>query len=120
MGDMSISTTPTQHLNSPHPNPIASQTSAGSLTSHPAHKTLECTKGSIAAPFFMHLATRGEFYLKAHVEQLIELTQQFASFVHESPAFELNLEPECNIICFRLADSGSTDEESNALHVHES
>jgi len=39
--------------------------------------------------------------LREHVERLWELGRELAGLVRESDDFELALEPECNIVCFR-------------------
>jgi L-2,4-diaminobutyrate decarboxylase len=83
----------------------------------PAHKTLECTKGSLAAPFFVHLATRGEQFLEDHVDRQLEIAATLAGLLRESSAFELLNEPQCNMVCFRLRDAGDTPEASDEFHL---
>jgi L-2,4-diaminobutyrate decarboxylase len=39
--------------------------------------------------------------MRVHVERLWELGAVLAELVRESDDFELALEPECNIVCFR-------------------
>ncbi|MFG0256954.1 MAG: pyridoxal phosphate-dependent decarboxylase family protein [Phycisphaerales bacterium JB043] len=84
---------------------------------NPAHRTLECTKGSLAAPFFMHLATRGEAYLGEHVDTLMASTCELADVVRASSSFELLNEPQCNIVCFAWRDAPDDISDANEFHL---
>jgi L-2,4-diaminobutyrate decarboxylase len=64
-------------------------------------RTLECTRPQLALVAYLGFAGVGTEGLRAHVERLWELGAELAELVRESGDFELALEPECNIVCFR-------------------
>jgi L-2,4-diaminobutyrate decarboxylase len=64
-------------------------------------RTLECTRPQLALVAYLGFATVGAEGMRAHVERLWELGRELAGLVRESGDFELALEPECNIVCFR-------------------
>ena len=64
-------------------------------------RTLECTRPALALVAYLGFATVGADGFRAHVERLWELGGELAGLVRESGDFELALEPECNIVCFR-------------------
>jgi L-2,4-diaminobutyrate decarboxylase len=67
----------------------------------PALRTLECTKRMMALPLFVTLASMGPCAIGAYIEEMIERARSFADMVRDAPDFELAIEPECNIVCFR-------------------
>ena len=64
-------------------------------------RTLECTRPQLALVAYLGFATVGAEGLRTHVERLWELGRELAALVRESDDFELALEPECNVVCFR-------------------
>jgi L-2,4-diaminobutyrate decarboxylase len=84
---------------------------------NPAHRTLECTKGSLAAPFFMLLATRGESSLRGHIEHLMGQASVLADLIRASHSFELLNEPECNIVCYAYRDAPKDPQSANDFHL---
>jgi L-2,4-diaminobutyrate decarboxylase len=64
-------------------------------------RTLECTRPQLALVAYLGFAIVGADGLGVHVERLWELGRELAALVRESGDFELALEPECNIVCFR-------------------
>jgi L-2,4-diaminobutyrate decarboxylase len=50
------------------------------------------------------LKTYGEALLAEHVDYLYDLGKHFAEMIEAHPAFELGINPACNIVCFRLKD----------------
>lgn len=64
-------------------------------------RTIECTKPMLALPLFVCLATYGEAMFAEHVASCFELAARFGRHLAEQPDFELAVEPECNIVCFR-------------------
>ena len=64
-------------------------------------RTLECTRPMLALVAYLGFATVGADGLRTHVERLWELGGELAALVRESDDFELALEPECNVVCFR-------------------
>ncbi|MDX6563064.1 MAG: L-2,4-diaminobutyrate decarboxylase [Gaiellales bacterium] len=64
-------------------------------------RTLECTRPQLALVAYLGFAAVGTDGMRVHVERLWELGAVLAELVRESDDFELALEPECNIVCFR-------------------
>lgn len=65
------------------------------------HRTIECTKRLMAMPLYVCLATYGEGLLAEHVTACYDLARDFAAAITARPSFELAVEPEANIVCFR-------------------
>jgi L-2,4-diaminobutyrate decarboxylase len=64
-------------------------------------RTIECTKKMMAMPLYVCLATYGEAFFAEHVTACFDKARQFAAHVRAQPDFELAVEPQCNIVCFR-------------------
>jgi L-2,4-diaminobutyrate decarboxylase len=64
-------------------------------------RTLECTRDIMGAKAFVSLAFRGGKFLEDHIDHLMELTDDFSVAIKEAGDFQLALEPEANILCFR-------------------
>lgn len=71
-----------------------------------AGRTLECTKRFMALPLYTLLAKYGAGFFAEYAERMLELAQRFAALIREAPDFELAVEPESNIICFRHVPAG--------------
>lgn len=84
-----------------------------------ALRTVECTKRMLGLSLYALLRLEGRQSLAAHVERLFELARDFARRVRERGDFELAVEPEANIVCFRVLRKGArgTDEELDTLHA---
>jgi len=74
-----------------------------------ARRTLECTRRTLALPLYVALAHHGEAALAAHVERLHALADSFAAIIRGADDFELAVEPESNIVCFRHTPAGAED-----------
>ncbi len=66
-----------------------------------ASRTLECTKRFMVLPLYATLARRGASFFAAYVEHTFDLASRFAREIQGSADFELAVEPEANIVCFR-------------------
>jgi L-2,4-diaminobutyrate decarboxylase len=66
---------------------------------------------------YLGFATVGADGLRAHVERLWELGRELAGLVEESGDFELALEPECNIVCFRHRAPAGTDSDAHQERI---
>ena len=64
-------------------------------------RAFECTKLMMSAKVYTVLRTYGEAIFTENVEVLYGLARQFAEQIRQRPGFELALEPESNIVCFR-------------------
>ncbi|MCC7493320.1 MAG: hypothetical protein IT204_13280 [Fimbriimonadaceae bacterium] len=72
-------------------------------------RTLECTRPMMAVPLYVALATYGEALFADHVAARFELGAQFAALLRQQTDFEVPVEPQCNIVCFRHTPPGATD-----------
>ncbi len=64
-------------------------------------RTFECTKLMMSVKIYAILKAHGEAIFTENVEYLYDLGQKFAEMVKSRPNFELAIEPESNIVCFR-------------------
>ncbi|TAE31504.1 MAG: aminotransferase class I/II-fold pyridoxal phosphate-dependent enzyme [Cytophagales bacterium] len=79
-------------------------------------RAFECTKIMLSAKVYTVLRTYGEAIFVQHVEQLYDLARAFAQHVREQPGFELAVEPESNIVCFRYVGNETDPAQLNALN----
>jgi L-2,4-diaminobutyrate decarboxylase len=80
-------------------------------------RTLECTRPQLSLVAYLGFATVGADGLCAHVERLWELGRELAGLVQESGDFELALEPECNIVCFRHRAPDGVDSDAHQERI---
>ena len=73
-------------------------------------RTFECTKPMTALTIYTLLRTYGESLFSENVDYLYDLTKQFALLIQSTPHFELALEPQCNILCFRYLKKENLNE----------
>ncbi len=66
-----------------------------------AHRTMECTKLMMSFNAYTCLCVYGTKFFGDYIDRVYDLTKEFAQIISQSPDFELAVEPECNIICFR-------------------
>jgi L-2,4-diaminobutyrate decarboxylase len=64
-------------------------------------RTLECTKRMMSIEVWTALRVHGEKLFGDIVDRLCALTRTFAERIRASDDFELALEPELNIVCYR-------------------
>jgi len=76
-------------------------------------RTVECTKAGIGLKFFMGLAAEGEAGLADYIDGRYDLAREAAQRINQDPRFELAVEPQANIVCFRL--NGLSDAEQLIL-----
>jgi L-2,4-diaminobutyrate decarboxylase len=67
------------------------------------HRTVECTKAALGLRLFTVLAALGERGLAAYVERQFDLTAEAYRLFCGMPGLECPVEPQCNILCFRVA-----------------
>ena len=65
-------------------------------------RTFECTKFMMSLKVYAILKTYGERIFTENVERLFDLAKAFARLIQARPNLELALEPEANIVNFRL------------------
>jgi L-2,4-diaminobutyrate decarboxylase len=71
-------------------------------------RTFECTKRMMSFKLYATLAAYGPALFDAYVTRVVDLARDFASLLRAQPDFELAVEPECNIVCFRYRPVGFT------------
>jgi L-2,4-diaminobutyrate decarboxylase len=69
------------------------------------HRTVECTKSGLGLKLFLVLAAEGEAALGRYLERQTALAGEIAGLIRRQPGYELAVEPESNIVCFRLEGS---------------
>lgn len=79
-------------------------------------RAFECTKIMLSAKIYTVMRTYGEEIFTQHVDQLYGLARQFAQFVREQPDFELAVEPESNLVCFRFVGNSTDPQQLDALN----
>src|SRR5215468_3915090 len=68
---------------------------------NPAHRTLECTKRMMGFELWAALTLHGTRMFSEYVTRMFDLGRTFAAMLDDADDFELALEPDCNIVCFR-------------------
>lgn len=66
------------------------------------HRTVECTKAALGLKVFFALAHGGERAIAAVIERQTDLAQAAADLLRNTPGIEIAVEPQTNIVCFRL------------------
>jgi L-2,4-diaminobutyrate decarboxylase len=82
-------------------------------------RTLECTKRMMSLKVYASLAAYGARYFGDYVAGRIDLAKRFAAMLREAPDFELALEPECNIVCFRYIGGAAGDRDAQQLRIRD-
>ena len=72
----------------------------------PGLRTLECTKRMMGVELYGALALHGTAFFSTYVERMFDLGRRFAAMLREAGDFELAVEPDCNIVCFRYLGAG--------------
>ncbi|WP_046243757.1 pyridoxal phosphate-dependent decarboxylase family protein [Hymenobacter terrenus] len=80
-------------------------------------RTFECTKRMMSVAIYTVLRTYGEGVFADNVDVLYGLARRFAAQVCGRPGFELAVEPESNIVCFRYVDAGRTPAQTAELNA---
>jgi L-2,4-diaminobutyrate decarboxylase len=72
-------------------------------------RTFECTKLMMSVKIYSILKAHGEHIFGENVDYLYDLGRIFAKLIQSRPNFELAIEPESNIVCFRIINSTFND-----------
>ena len=67
-----------------------------------ARRTFECTKTMYGLKVFSIIAEYGTSLFEANVDSLHALSVQFAQLINDADDFELLIQPQTNIVCFRF------------------
>lgn len=81
-----------------------------------ARRTFECTKVMMGAKVYVLWRTYGTALFDTFVTRMYDLGAAFARLIQNRPDFELAVEPECNIVCFRYLGPGDA-EANNRLNA---
>ncbi|HYK77261.1 MAG TPA: aminotransferase class I/II-fold pyridoxal phosphate-dependent enzyme [Daejeonella sp.] len=73
-------------------------------------RTFECTKPMQILNAYTTMRLYGEELYKQHIDRLYGLAKEFAATVSNSENFDLAVDPESNIVCFRLKTEENSDE----------
>jgi L-2,4-diaminobutyrate decarboxylase len=82
-----------------------------------AKRTFECTKNMMSLKIYAILNAYGIELFDEYVTAQVELASDFARLIEARELFELAVQPECNIVCFRIRSSETTADESNRLNA---
>lgn len=73
------------------------------------HRTMECTKRMLALKVYAALVCFGTRLFAEYVTRQYDLGRRFAEMLDAATDFELAVEPESNIVCFRHTPEGCLD-----------
>jgi L-2,4-diaminobutyrate decarboxylase len=80
-------------------------------------RTFECTKLMMSVKIYSILKTCGEGIFAENIDTLHTLAKDFVDILNADASFELAVEPQSNIVCFRYAGEGSSSENYNTLNA---
>jgi L-2,4-diaminobutyrate decarboxylase len=66
------------------------------------HRAAECTKAALGLRLFLVLASEGEAAIGRYVEEQTSRAQSAAEWIRSQPDFEVAVDPDSNIVCFRF------------------
>lgn len=81
------------------------------------NRTIECTKPSMAIKLYLALAIHGEEFFSDYIDYTHDLAKEFAALIKSQKDFELALEPQSNIVCFRYLQEGLANEDLDKLQT---
>lgn len=81
------------------------------------NRTIECTKPSMAIKLYLALAIHGEEFFADYIDYTHDLAKEFAALIKSQTDFELALEPQSNIVCFRYLKKDLSDEALDSLQT---
>lgn len=82
-----------------------------------AIRTMECTKSALGIIAYTALKYYGKSYLREYIDSRYDLARSFAMMIRTDNQFELAVEPESNIVCFRFVSPGQTDTALNQINA---
>lgn len=80
-------------------------------------RNFECTKRMMSLIVYATWQQHGTELFVENVETCYGLAQTFARMIEQTPDFELALQPQANIVCFRYCTEGLSDSELSALNA---
>lgn len=85
---------------------------------HSGIRTLECTKVMMSLKLYICIQLYGTAFFGEFVEHQYAQTARFADMLKAAPDFEIAVEPQANIICFRYRPEGTRDADMDDLQAH--
>lgn len=73
-------------------------------------RTFECTKPMYILNTYSILRIYGEEIFQENIDRLYGLSRKFAEIIRDNKNFELAIEPQSNIVCFRYKGDSNSDE----------
>jgi len=74
-----------------------------------ATRTIECTKSALGIIAYSTIKYYGDSYYKEYIDSRYDLALKFSKMIRSDRDFQLAVEPEGNIVCFRYAPEGSDE-----------
>ena len=82
-----------------------------------ATRTIECTKSALGIIAYAAMKYYGNNYYKEYIESRYDLARRFADLIKSNSDFELAVEPESNIVCFRYTPAGQNELALNEINA---
>jgi L-2,4-diaminobutyrate decarboxylase len=92
------------------------QKSQSNVWYNSAIRTIECTKSALGIIAYTALKYYGNSYFKEYIDSRYDLAGTFAMMIKSDRQFELAVEPDSNIVCFRYAPEGNNDFTLNQIN----
>jgi L-2,4-diaminobutyrate decarboxylase len=80
-------------------------------------RTLECTKRMMGLKVYATLRALGTDAIGAYVERMFDMGNRFGGLIAARPGLELAVDPDCNIVCFRVRRDGLSGPDLDALQA---
>lgn len=93
------------------------QKSQNNVWYNSATRTIECTKSALGIIAYAGLKYYGNNYYREYIESRYDLARKFAEQIKSNHEFELAVEPESNIVCFRYTGKGLSDLALNGINA---
>ena len=71
-----------------------------------ATRTIECTKSALGIIAYSAIKYYGDSYYKEYIDSRYDLASRFSKMIKPDTDFQLAVEPEGNIVCFRYTPEG--------------
>lgn len=84
-----------------------------------AERSFECAKRMLAFQLYGCLKLFGTDIFSEYVDRTFDLAREFAAMIRQNGDFELAIEPQANILCFRHVPAGCPDADSLNVHVRQ-
>ena len=93
------------------------QKSNSNLWYNSAVRTIECTKSALGIIAYTALKYYGNEYYRQYIDSRYDLAKTFSEMVKSDNNFELAVEPQSNIVCFRYAPEGYDEQTINQTNA---